>query len=67
MNKTNLSFEQRAHDIAVRILLQMMEVERLDYVASDETGQPCFNRFDIIDLYQTIYEDLLFELSQVRD
>lgn len=36
MNKTDLSLEQRAHDIAVRILPQMMEVELLDYVASDE-------------------------------
>lgn len=60
-----LTLEQRAHDIAIAVLPQMIEAEKLDYIVTDTTGEEVFNRFDITDLYQMIYEDLLRELSQV--
>lgn len=51
--------EKRAHDIAVRILPRMMKEEKLSYLASYDGINPYFNAEDIIDLYCSVYEDLL--------
>jgi len=56
--------EKCAHDITVRILPQMMEEEKLSYLASYDGINPFFNSEDIIDLYCNVYEALLKGLEE---
>ncbi|GEM_PF-5306782 len=55
--------EKRAHDIAVRILPQMIEENQISYYTSNNDRHEVFNAADIVDEYQMIYEDILNELE----
>ena len=57
--------EKRAHDIAIRILPQMLEKRLIDYEAYDQHDNKIFNAGDIADVYKEIYEDLLTEIEKL--
>lgn len=58
--------EKRAHDIAVRILHQMIEENQISYYVSNDGRHEFFNAADIVDEYQMVYEDILNELQNPK-
>ena len=53
--------EKRAHDIAVQILPKIIEDAEPAYYSTLDGELPFFNAIDVVNLYKTIYEDLLIE------
>lgn len=54
--------EKRAHDITVALLPKLMEIDEMKFYGKHNQTDELFNSFDIIDLYDTVYEALLKDL-----
>lgn len=59
-----ISQEQKAHEIALAILPDVVKEDELHYFEKHSNRGESFNATEVIDLYYTVYEGLLKGLQE---